>query len=70
MVSKVSSTQHNDSDHAASPQPKTPIVVRQHIGGTPTNMILKSVASKPVTSSTPQSRSVVLNSGHQVLGKL
>lgn len=70
MVSKVSSTQHNDSDNAANTQPKTPIVVRQQVSGTPTNVILKSVASKPVTSSTAQSRSVVLNSGHQVLGKL
>lgn len=70
MVSKVSSTQHNDSDNATPTQPKTPVVVRQQVGGTSTNMILKSVTSKPVAPSTPQSRSVVLNSGHQVLGKL
>lgn len=71
MVSKVSSTQHNDSDNAANTtQPKTPVVVRQQVGGASANVILKSVASKPVASSTPQSRSVVLNSGHQVLGKL
>lgn len=69
MVAKVSSSQQNDSD-AATTQPKTPVVVRQQVGGASANVILKSVASKPVASSTPQSRSVVLNSGHQVLGKL
>lgn len=72
MVSKVSSTQQNDADGgaAASTQSKAPVVVRQQVGGTAANVILKSVASKPAASSTPQSRSVVLNSGHQVLGKL
>lgn len=71
MVSKVSSTQQNDSDNAsaATTQPKAPVVVRQQVDGTSANVILK-VASKPVASSTPQPRSVVLNSGHQVLGKL
>lgn len=63
MVSKVSSTQ--DGDNVA---PKTPIVVRQQVGNSPANMIVKSVANKTVTSGTPQQRSVVLNSG-QVLGK-
>lgn len=67
MVSKVTNAQHNDSTDT-TPQQKTPIVVRQHIGNSSTNMIVKSIANKTSTPSTPQSRSVVLNSG-QVLGK-
>lgn len=63
MVSKVSSTQDGESV-----TPKTPIVVRQQVSGNQSNMIVKSVANKTVTSGTPQQRSVVLNSG-QVLGK-
>lgn len=62
MVSKVSSTQ--DGDNSTT---KTPIVVRQQVGSSQGNMIVKSVGNKTVTSATPQQRSVVLNSG-QVLG--
>lgn len=63
VISKVSSTQ--DADNAT---PKTPIVVRQQVGNSSANMIVKSVANKTVTQGTPQQRSVVINSG-QVLGK-
>lgn len=63
-VPKISSTQ--DSESVAQ---KTPIVVRQHVSGNTPNVIMKTVANKTATtSSTPVSRSVVLNSG-QVLGK-
>lgn len=64
-IPKTLNTQEADSSAQ-----KTPIVVRQQVGGNTPNVIMKTVANKTATSSTPVSRSVVLNSGHQVLGKI
>lgn len=61
MVPKVSSsTQEGETQ-------KNPIIIRQQVAVNSTNVIVKSVTNKSVTSSTPAGRSVVLNNG-QVLG--